>query len=114
MRNKIIFGVIIVASLLLYLRVAMLMAQANNYLKTSKEQTEKIQQILTGMPAEANPDLVMALEHFSNAQEAVVSVMRGEVGEFYYFFVLLSAGVLFFIVLVVLFFKFVKNQSKAA
>lgn len=91
------------------------MAKANNHYKTSKEQTEKVQQILIGMPDEANPDLVKALEHFSNAQEAVVSVMRGEVGSFYYFFILLSGGGIFLILLVVLFFKFVKvSKVKAA
>ncbi|AYB34191.1 hypothetical protein [Chryseolinea soli] len=108
MRNKIIFGIIIIATLLLYVRIEMLVAQYTSLSTTIRDNIDIGRELINKVPKDENPELVMRLEDLARGGEISISVAGGYLGEFYYFFITLCACVLILIVMTVLFFRFRK------
>ena len=111
MRNKIIFGIIIVATLFLYVRVEMLVAQYRSIAELVRDDLDRGRGLMGMLPQDENPELVMRLEDLASGEEAGISRIGGYLGEFYYFFITLCASVLILIVITVLFFRFRKRAQ---
>lgn len=111
MKNKIIFGIITIAILLLYVRIEMLVAQYRNIALQVQDNIDKGRALIDMLPKSGNPELVMRLEDLAGGEEAGISRIGDYLGEFYYFFITLCASVLILIVMTVLFFRFRKRAQ---